>query len=116
MPPYWTGSQNHGGASASSARVWVDAFLYDLMRSNIDCLDNLSDGSRLDHLASFDGGFYLQPLAIKDGVNSLCLRDGLSYLGDLSQGRCPRLIAKVIFYRASLPSRQGRPACSVPWN
>ena len=63
------------------------AALKDLVRRNVDGLDDLADGALLDEHAGVDGGLHLEPLAVHDAVDAFRLGDGLAHFGQLFE-RC----------------------------
>src|SRR5215475_8652781 len=79
----------------SAARVAVA--LDDLVRRNVDSLDDFADGALLDEFAGVDCGLYLEPLAVHDGVSALRFCDRLSHLGELFERRDAWLVRKKVF-------------------
>jgi hypothetical protein len=69
----------------TSARVAVS--LSDLVRSDINCLNDFADGALLNELARINRCFHLKPLAIHDAVDALRLGDSLAHFGKLLKGR-----------------------------
>ena len=61
------------------------------MRRDVDGLDHLADGARLDQFAGLDRGLHLQPLGIHDGENAPGLLDGLAHFGELLEWVIPGL-------------------------
>jgi len=62
-----------------------------------DRLDNSADRSCLNQLAGLDRSLHLQPLAVHDGVDFLCLGDGLANRRQIFEGGDTRLVAQKVF-------------------
>ena len=71
--------------------------LDDLVRRDVDGLNDFADGALLDEFAGIDSGLHLEPLAIHDGVDALGLGDGLAHLSKLLQGGDAGLVGEEIF-------------------
>src|SRR5271170_2734497 len=70
--------------------------LNDLVRRDVDRLDDLADGSGLDQLARLDGRFDLQPFAIHDGVDLVGFGDGLADRRKIFESGDARLVAEKV--------------------
>ena len=69
------------------------------MWGDVDGLDDMADGARLNQFPCFDGGLYLQPFRIHDGVDAAGGGDGLADFFQLLQCRDARLVREKIFAR-----------------
>ena len=95
MPPYCTGFQNQSGRPPEPPCV-AAVSLNDLVRRDVDRLDDLADGPGLHQLAGLDGGLHLQPFAVHDGVDLLGFGDGLADRGEIFERGDAGLVAEEV--------------------
>src|ERR1700751_3270019 len=81
----------------ATASACVSGVLDDLVRSDIDGLDDAADGSGLDEVACFDGGFDLEALAVHDGVDFFGFGDGFADGGEGFEGGDAGVVAENVF-------------------
>src|SRR3569833_241318 len=79
-------------ARARDAAAIVAGALDDLMRRDVDRLDDLADGAGLDQLPGINRGLHFQPLGIHDGVDAAGFRDGSLHQRQIFQCGDSRLV------------------------
>ena len=70
--------------------------LRNLVRRNVDRLDDLADRALLDQFARIDSGFHLEPLTVHDREDALGFGNRLAHLRQLLQGRDSRLVREIV--------------------
>src|ERR1039458_9087475 len=76
----------------SSASTRVATMLGDLVRSDIDGLDDFTDRALANKITRVDGGLHFEQLAVHDRIDTLGFGDGLAHFGQLLERGQPRLI------------------------
>src|SRR5215469_7298511 len=72
------------------------AVLEDLVRRDVDGLDNFADRALMDEVSRIDGGSYLKPFAVHDGVDPLGLGYGFAHFGKLIARRDAGLVGEKV--------------------
>src|SRR5580704_2441182 len=71
--------------------------LDDLVRSDVDGLDDLADGSGLDEFAGLDGSLYFEAFAVENGVYFFGFGDGLANGCQVFKGSDAGFVAEEVF-------------------
>jgi len=82
---------------ACCAAAIVSGLLHDLMRRDVDGLDDATDGAGLNEIGGFDGGGNFEHLAVKDAVDAFGLGDGLADFSELGKRGHAGLVAEEVF-------------------
>ena len=106
IPPNCASFQNQSGLPPPPPLS--PGFLINLMRRNINRLNHPPDRTLLHQVAGLHRSLHLEPLAVHDAVDTLCLRDRLPHLSQLLQRRDARLVGEKVLTRAHHANAQRR--------